>query len=198
MKKSMSYIEEIHNKKIKITYSRFTNMKTTVLLLYFVCILSNIFSQTVPAIKGETIDNKNISIPDDLKGKYSLICIASSMNSQKDLEGWLDPVYQKYIAKTGLMDDMYDVNVYFIPVLTGTNLSFATSMKKKFKENAQEDLRPHVLFCTENGKEVLSALNINNTDVPYFFLLNKDSNIIFRTSGRFTEEKFDAIDDLIE
>ena len=67
------------------------------------------------------------------------------------------------------MDDLYDVNIFFIPVLTGTNFSFAASIKKKFKENTQEDLQPHVLFCTEKGKDILNDLQMQKSDVPYFF-----------------------------
>jgi hypothetical protein len=172
-------------------------MKLIIALVYFIMpVLLN--AQTLPVIKTESLTKKAVTLPDDLKGKYSLLCFASSTKAQGDLESWLDPVYQKYIAKTGLMDDMYDVNVYFIPVLTGTNFSFAESMKKKFYENSQEDLRPHVLFCNEEGKSIIASLNMGKTEVPYFFLLNKDGKIIYRTTGKYTEEKFDAIDDLIE
>jgi hypothetical protein len=173
-------------------------MKKILTGILFLFIVSGAKSQTIPKITGETIDSKVMTLPEGLKGKYSLLCFASSMNAQPDLETWLDPVYQKFIAKTGLMDDMFDVQVFFIPILTGTNVTFATSMKKKFKEQAQEDLRPHVLFCNENGKEILTALNMNNKDIPYFFLLNPEAKIIYKTNGKFSEEKFDAIDDLIE
>jgi hypothetical protein len=155
-------------------------------------------AQSIPAISGETIDNKSIHFPEDLKGKFSLLCFATSQKAQTDLETWMDPVYQKFIAKTGLMDDMYDVNVYFIPVLTGANRSFASTMKKKFKETAQDDLKSHVLFYNADGENILSALKMQKSDEPYFFLLDKDANIIYRTKGKYTEEKFDKIDDLIE
>ena len=173
-------------------------MKIKFLIPILILTTTVAFSQLLPVISGETINNKKVNIPGDLKGKYSLLCFASSQKAQADLESWLDPVYQKFIAKTGLMDDMYDLNIYFIPVLTGTNISFATSMKKKFKENTQEDLQSHVLFCKENGKDVLEALNMQKSDVPYFLLLDKETKIIYRTSGKYTEEKFDAMDDMIE
>jgi hypothetical protein len=169
-------------------------------LLSSIALLAFVFTvkaQTLPEIKTESLTNKNVTLPADLKGKYSLLCFASSTKAQGDLESWLDPVYQKYIAKTGIMDDMFDVNVYFIPVLTGTNFSFAASMKKKFYENSQEDLRPHVLFCNEEGKGIIASLNMQKSEVPYFFLLDKDGKIIYRTTGKYTEEKFDAIDELI-
>lgn len=173
-------------------------MKTSFFLTICVFSVLSGFSQPLPILKGETMNGKQVSLPEDLKGKYSLLCFASSQKAQPELETWLDPVYQKFIAKSGLMDDLYDVNVYFIPVLTGTNFGFATSMKNKFKENTQEDLRDHVIFCNEDGREILNDLKMQNTDVPYFLLLDKESKIIYRTEGRFTDEKFDKIDDLIE
>lgn len=173
-------------------------MKSLKLLFIFFFSLCTLYAQQFPEISGATIENKNVNLPADLKGKYSLLCFASSQKAESDLESWLDPVYQKFIAKTGIMDDMYDVNVYFVPVLTGTNLAFASSMKKKFKESAQEDLRPHVLFCDKDGKDLINKLNMERNEIPYFFLLNKEGQIVYRTNGRFTDEKFDAIDELIE
>ena len=173
-------------------------MKINLLTITFTLIGCMTFAQTIPVITGETGENKTVTFPQDLKGKYSLLCFASSQKAEPELQGWLDPVYQKFIAKTGIMDDMYDVNVYFVPVLTGTNLAFASSMKKKFIETAQADLKSHVLFCEKDGREIIEKLNMSSKDIPYFFLLDKDGKILYRTSGSFTDEKFDAIDDLIE
>jgi hypothetical protein len=173
-------------------------MKKNLLLIINFLIAIPVIAQTLPEMTGSDIENKQVNLPEHLKGKYSLLGFATSLKAQADLETWLDPIYQKFIAKTGLMDDMYDVNIYFIPILTGTNISFATSMKKKFREQVQEDLKSHLLMCTENGKELIEKLNMQNRDQPYFFLLNKEGKILYRTSGAFTEAKFDSIDDLIE
>jgi hypothetical protein len=169
---------------------------TLLFVILLACILTK--AQEIPVIAGETINNKKINLPVDLKGKYSLLCFASSTKAETDLQSWLDPVYQKFIAKSGIMDDMYDVNVFFIPVLTGTNFTFAGSMKKKFKENTQEDLQSHVIFCNEEGKNILAALQMDKSDAPHIFLLNKECKVVYRTTGGYTEEKFDHIDDLLE
>ncbi len=168
-----------------------------------VAIFISIFSfeskaQVIENIAGETIDHKRITIPEDVKGKYTLLCFASSTKAQKDLESWLDPVYQKFIAKTGIMDDMFDVNVFFIPLVKGSNQMFAENMKRKFRETAQSDLRPHVLFSESNTEQLISSLKMSSGEIPYLFLLDKDAKIIYRTNGGYTEDKFDKIDELIE
>lgn len=170
---------------------------------YLIVIVFSIFTfkgkaQLIENITGETIDHQRINMPEDVKGKYTLLCFASSTKAQKDLESWLDPVYQKFIAKTGIMDDMYDVNVFFIPLIKGSNQMFAENMKRKFRETAQADLKPHVIFSDSDTDRLLAALSMSRSEIPYLFLLDKDAKIIYRTNGAFTEDKFDQIDDLIE
>ena len=130
--------------------------------------------------------------------KRQLLCFAASNKSQADLETWLEPVYNHYIAKTGIMDAAYDVNVFFVPVFKGANAAMKSTLKQKFRENAQQDLWPHILFCENDLSAVQSALNMTKDNVPYFFLLDKSGQIVYRTSGAYTEEKFDAMDDKVE
>ena len=171
-------------------------MKSLLFLLSF--IIAQHLSAQVPAFTGETLENKSVTIPQETSGKYTFLCFASSMKAQKDLESWMDPVYNKFIAKTGLMDEFYDVNVFFIPVFKGSNASFEETARKKFNETAQADIKSHVLFCKGDLAEVSAALNIQNDNIPYFFLLDMQGEIIYRTTGAFSEKKFDEIEDMIE
>src|ERR1041384_5925809 len=72
-----------------------------------------------PVLKGETLDDKTISIPNDTKGKSTILCLAYSKDAEEDLKTWYEPTYNKFIAKTELMSDAYDINLYFVPMFTG-------------------------------------------------------------------------------
>lgn len=173
-------------------------MRKYIILILIFSIPILLFAQIIPDINGITAENKKIQIPQNLIGKYSLLCFASSQNAQGDLEGWIEPIYQKFIAKTGLMDSVYDLNIFFIPIVTTSNTVVAKTMKKKLKENTQVDFHPYLLFCQGNEEEILKQLKMLKSDIPHFFLLDKNANIIYHTNGKYTEEKFDAIDELIE
>lgn len=156
------------------------------------------YGQTIPSFKGTTAEEKNIYIPEISKGKYLLICFASSKKAQADLESWLNPVYNRYIAKTGFMDDMFDVDVFFVPIFGGAEGAMQETIKRRFIETAQKDVWPHLVFAEKGLKEILQPLKMENEALPYFFFLDKSGKIVYRTSGAFSEEKFDAIDDLVE
>ncbi len=155
-------------------------------------------SQIIDHFSGKTINNEQVAFPLVEKDKFSLLFFAMSTKSQKDLESWLDPIYQKYIAKTGIMDDAFDVNVFFIPLIKTTNIAFSEMIKKKFRENTQEDFKSHIVFLDTPSEKLISNLQLTDPNVPYIFLINKDGKILFKSSGSFSDAKFDQIDEMIE
>ena len=110
----------------------------------------NVFTteaQSIPAFGGTTAENKQINIPSASLGKYALLCFASSKKAQADLETWLDPVYNRYIATTGFMDDMFDVDVFFIPVFGGGEGAIQSTVNRNVSESAHADRCAHLFFA---------------------------------------------------
>ncbi len=153
---------------------------------------------TFPSLKGETINDKTITIPSDTKGKFTVVGLSWSADAEKDLKTWYEPAYDKFIAKTGLMDDAFDVNLYFVPMFTGANAAAAKAAKKQMKETVQADLHPHVLIYAGEIESYQKTLKMDDKKKPYIFLVDKEGKIVYATSGEYTEDKMDAIDGLIE
>ena len=87
-----------------------------------------------PAMETEKLDDTAFSIPKDTNGKFSLLGLAYSKRSEKDLETWFSPVYNKFMRDSkdaGLFSSFgYDVNVYFIPMFTGIKAAGTGAAKK--------------------------------------------------------------------
>ena len=157
--------------------------------------------KTFSSITGENLQSKKINIPNDTKGKYTLIGVAYSQKAQSDLEGWFQPVYTTFIEKPGedaLFDDSYDVNVYFIAMFTGANESMYGPAKKKLQEDLDPELKPHVLLYKGDITKYKTDLSLEDNDKPYFFLLDKEGKIVYTTSGAYTDEKLEKAEELIE
>lgn len=151
-----------------------------------------------PELKAETLDNKTVTFPTDTKGKSTLICMAYSAEAETDLRTWYEPTYDKFIAKTELMADMYDVNVYFIPMFTGVKAVAADKAKEDMKKTVQEDLQPHVVVYRGKLDAYKETLKMDDKTKPYIYVLDKDGKIVHVVSGAYTEEKMDEIDEHIE
>jgi hypothetical protein len=124
--------------------------------------------------------------------------MAYSQKAEDALMTWQQPVYDKFIAKVGMFDDMYDVQVYFIPMYVGNKQVFYEKSMKKLRDEKRDDLNDYILFYKGELEPYGSTLKMSNSDLPYFFVLDKEGKIIYSTSGSYTEEKMEAIEEVLE
>jgi hypothetical protein len=161
---------------------------------------AQVIGKTFPAMEAETVEDKKVKLPGDVAGKYTLIGMAYSKKSEDELNSWFQPVFQKFIQKSkGLMSGFtYDVNVYFVPMFTGVNAAATGTAKKKALKNIDPQLLPYILFYRGELKPYKEALDFEKRDIPYFFVLNPEGKIVYATSGKYTEEKMDEVEEKIE
>lgn len=178
-------------------------MKKSLILIAIILFFAPLYraqqpiGKTFPDLIGETLDDKAVQLPRDTKGKITLIGMAYSKDAEKELETWLNPVYNKFIAKTGMFDGDYDVNLYFIPMFTGVNQVTAGTTKKKVKEETDKQFHPYVLFYKGDLKKYREQLDFEKSNKPYFFVLDKEGKIIATTSGAYSDEKMEELEDKI-
>lgn len=171
-----------------------------VLLVSFNLVHAQVIGTMFPAMEAETVEDKKVALPGDTKGKYTLLGLAYSKKSEDELNSWFSPVFNKFVRKaTGLMAGMgYDVNVFFVPMFTGVNAAATGTAKKKALKNIDPQLLPYILFYKGELKPYKEALDFEKKDIPYFFVLDPEGKIVYATSGRFTEDKLDEVEDSIE
>src|SRR6267154_4555015 len=101
------------------------NKKAFISGLYFIFFTGNSFAQVIgkqfPNMTVETVEDKKVNLPQDVKGKYTLLGLAYSKKSEDELNTWFSPIFNTFIQKnTGQMATFnYNVNVYFVPMFTG-------------------------------------------------------------------------------
>ena len=175
-------------------------MRTTIILLalLFHSLGNAQVGETFPELEGETLSEEHYNLPEDTKGKYTLLGMAYSKKAEPLLKTWFQPAYNKFIAKTGMFDQFYDVNILFIPMFVGVNQTAHKGNMKKMREKENKDLFPHILYFKGKLEPYKESLGMDRKDLPYFYVLDKDGKIIYFTTGRFTEEKMEAIEALLE
>lgn len=151
-------------------------------------------------MEAETVEDKVVTLPSEVLGKYTLLGLAYSKKSEDELNSWFQPVFEKFIQQNkGLFESFgHDVNVYFIPMFTGVNAAATGTAKKKAIKNVDPQLLPFILFYKGDLKPYKEALDFEKKDVPYFFVLDKEGKIVFATSGKYSKEKMDKVEAVLE
>jgi len=154
-----------------------------------------------PVLEAETVEDKVITLPQDAKGKFTLVGLAYSKKSEKDLSTWLIPLYNTFIyrpEKPSLFSAFaYDINVYLVPMFTGVKAAATGTAKKQAAENLDPKLQSNLLFYKGSISAYKDSLSFDKKDVPYFFLLDESGKIVYATSGAYSEQKMDDIEDQI-
>lgn len=156
--------------------------------------------QPFPLLEGENLIHGAINLPEQTMGKFTLVGLAMSKDSEESLKGWFDPVYQALLKKpdaNSLFAMSYDVNVFFIPMLTGAKRPAYETVMNKVEKEVDRQLHPHILFYKGSLKEYKDALQIDDKEVPYFYLLDEAGKIVYMTTGRFSDAKLQKIIDLL-
>ena len=166
---------------------------------------TSVINQPFPAMEAETVDDEVINLPADTKGRITLIGLAYSKKSEKDLTSWMSPVYNTFLKQKvdpgsgGLFSSFaYDIDVYLIPMFTGVKAAAAGTAKRQAAKGLDKRLLPYILFYQGKLKPYKEALDFEKKDVPYFFLLDQSGKIVYATSGAYSERKMDGIEEAID
>ncbi len=170
-------------------------------LTLVICLLPTLgFAQigtSFPTLEGENLIHGEILLPDDVSGTHTLVGLAFSKKSEKQLNSWFTPVYNQLIKEPapGLFSFAYDVNVYFVPMLTGAKRPAYQQVMRKVEKDVDKTLHPHVLFYKGTLNEYKESLNVKDKDIPYLYLLDPSGKIIYASSGSYTQEKLQKVID---
>lgn len=156
-------------------------------------------------METESLANVIIDIPEGLSEKFSIIGLAYSKASEDDLKTWFEPMFNQFIYKAekpSIFDFTYDVHCYFIPMFTGAKRPAYQKVMAKLRKTIDKRLLPYVLFYKGPLKTYKQALNFQGRDLPYFFVLNPEGEIVYATSGRYSAKKMqeivEAVDEALE
>lgn len=162
--------------------------------------MAQVTGKPFPQLVAETAENEEVTLPGAVQGKYSVIGLAYSKKSEDDLNTWFEPIYNKFIREsTGLFSSFqHDVNVYFVPMFSGVNAAATGVAKKKALKNLDERLLPYILFYKGSLKPYKDELAFEKKDVPYLFVLDEDGEIVYATTGAYSDKKMVEIESLLE
>jgi len=167
-------------------------------IFFFILAIPGMMSaqQTFPSVVTETIEGEKVNVPEAFEGSYTFIGVGTGKKAEDELRTWQVPVYNKFVAKTGLMDQMYDVSVCFLPLFTGAMKMAKNKVVQKLRENNEKLVLEHV-YVYSGDREPFEKFGIDNKKQPYFYLLNSQSQVIWEGVGEFKQSYFDRIEEIL-
>lgn len=151
-----------------------------------------------PLLSGHTLDGSTVTLPIKGTTKFTVVGLCYKRSAEADLKTWIQPMYDVFVAKANGTDyfdvgNYYDVNYYFIPLISGFKKAAAD-----FKASTQPDLWKNVIDCDTDIDLLKAQLKPADESIPYFYVIDTAGKIIEIVSGKFIENKMDKIQDAID
>lgn len=149
-----------------------------------------------PQMVTEDINEGSVKLPDVFDGRYALVGLAMTKKAEEELRTWQIPVYNKFVAKTGMMDAMFNVAVYFIPVFTGAAKAAKGKVVKKLKENNERLVNDHLLIYS-GDQATIESLQLDDRKAPYFFLVEPSGKIVWMADGPYRQKYLEEVETVL-
>ncbi|MFN4123590.1 MAG: hypothetical protein ACK4GL_09850 [Flavobacteriales bacterium] len=163
-------------------------------IIYAVAINLNA-QHSFPEVFCENLKGQQVLLP--RSDKHQIIVMAFGKHNEKELDSWLQPVYDKFIQKTGLIDLMFDAHVYLLTVLNGVEAAAAKANINKIKNETDEALHPNILVLKSDADLILQTLKPDTKQV-HVYLLNRNGKVLQSVKGKYNEDKMEALEDAFE
>lgn len=132
-----------------------------------------------PLLEAQTLEDKKIIFPQDTNGKFTVLATGFSQRAQEPINTWTD-----YILK-----DYPEFNYYEIPIGNSFYAVFGKSIDNAMKRAVPKEL--HSKTATYYGslcQSYIDQFDVNDKSTTYVFLLDKNGEILYKTSGFVTSK----------
>ena len=144
--------------------------------------------QPFPSFKGENLEQKPVNIPEDFKGRTTLLLIGYKQDSQFDIDRWL----------IGLDMTNTAVDVYEIPTIQGLfPRMFSTMIDNGMRAGIPKSLWKGVITVYKDGEKVQAYTGNENPNNARVVLLDEKGVVLYMYDDGFSVEALNQVRRLI-
>jgi len=141
----------------------------------------------LPTVKGSNLKRQKMTFPDDFGGAINLVFIAFLRRHQDLIDEWVPFVEQ-------LGQDNPDLHYYEFPTLPRKGPIYRTFLNEGMRAGIPNDAtRARTVTLYIDKRTFREVLDIDNEQNIWLYLFDKSGNVIWRTEGRFTKKKSEAL-----
>ncbi|MGE9294894.1 MAG: hypothetical protein ACQKBV_01190 [Puniceicoccales bacterium] len=144
-----------------------------------------------PRVEGINLQGQKIDVPNQLRGNPTLVIVAYEREQQSVIDGWLPALEELEKRRSGF-------RFYELPVIYETNIVnrfWITNGMRSGIENTTARYRTITLYT--DREQFNEMVGISNMSTIHLLVLNANKEIVWRTSGGYSADKFIALQGVI-
>lgn len=145
----------------------------------------------LPKVKGSNLARQKMVFPDDFAGEINLVFIAFLRQHQEQIDEWVPFIEQLQKEYPGL-------HYYEFPTLPRRGFIYRTFLNEGMRAGIPDEAaRARTITLYLDKMAFRKALDIDTERSMCVYLFEKSGDVLWRTEGRLTKEKREALRDLL-
>ncbi len=168
---------------------------TLISLIVSFSLFKGSIAQNLPEISCTGISNTSHTFPFVDEAGTKVIFVIFNIKAEKEIDGWVNPLYQKFIQKSGLLDAMIDADFKTLTFLNPIQYSELKASGNKIDSQVPKELT-ELSYYSKEQKSVIQQLLDSKSDTSVL-VISETGNLLGFVCGEFTEDKLEQIEELI-
>lgn len=145
----------------------------------------------LPKVYGSNLARQKMVFPDDFDGEINLVFIAFLRRHQDDIDEWVPFVGELTQKFPGL-------HYYEFPTLPRKGFVYRTFLNEGMRAGIpNEATRKRTITLYLDKSSFRKALEITSEQNIWVYLFDRSGDVLWRTEGRITKDKREALLDLL-
>lgn len=142
-----------------------------------------------PDVKGESLENTMVDLPNEFSGKVSLLLLGYVQNSQFDIDRWL----------IGLDMTSTQVDAYELPTIQGMfPRFFKTQINQGMRKGIPKELWKGVITIYDDGEIIQAFTGNTNPNNARVLLLDENGKIVYFYDRGFSVAALNELRDKLQ
>jgi len=145
----------------------------------------------MPKLEGENLRGQKAVLPDAARGKVTLVALGFSYESRRPVSAW---------TKRFRSDYGHNPNTAFyeVPMISGMARLAKLFIESGMRRGTVKEDHDKVITVYGGAAAWKDLLSVENTDVAYLLLLDRDGRVRWRHSGPFEEKAWPELKEATE
>jgi hypothetical protein len=145
----------------------------------------------MPKIEGENLNGQKAILPDAARGKVTLVAMGFSYDSRRPVEVWTKRFRREFGQHP-------DTAFFEVPVISGLARLAKLFIDSGMRRNTAKEDHDKVITVYGGASEWKDRLGVEDTDLAYLLLLDREGKIRWRHAGVFDENVWPGLKEATE
>lgn len=171
------------------------------ILMGFFSFISKKEKKIFPKINTVSLEGTNVVLPDAVKGKFALVCVALDKQGIADLSTWVNPIYTDLLHtqrnNSVVQKDEFNLNTHFVILGEAMSQEMTKNLIDSLEAKHELDLTDKFLFASGGKQDLIDALKIKNETTSNGYLLDYKGVIVYQFVGPYSEGALNKIEAIV-